>query len=156
MTQELKGVTWEALEHHHGVKSSDWLWALGILTIASSVTSILLGNALFGIVILISGAVVAILATREPQTIQYAVTQRGLRVDDKLYPYSTLECFYIDEEDQLGPQLLAKSEKMLMPLIVMPLPEEYMDDIENIIANRLPEIFLEEPFFNKLLEIFGF
>ena len=34
-------------------------------------------------------------------------------------------------------------------------PED-MDDIEDLIASRLPEEHLEEPFFTKVLEFFGF
>ena len=155
MADNVRGVTWEALEHHHGAKGGDWLWALGIITLGAFVAALLLGNLLFAIVIVISGIVIGILASREPKVVPYAVTQRGLRIEDRLYPYSTLECFYIDEEDPLGPTLLVKSEKTLMPLIVMPLPEEYLDEIEDLIGSRLPEVHLEEPLFHKILEIFG-
>lgn len=156
MDGEIKGVTWEALEHIHDTKGSDWLWALGILVVAIAITSMYLGNMLFGILVLISGAVMAILSVREPKVVPYAVTQRGIRVEDKLYPYSTLECFYIDEEDSDEPILLVKSEKLFMPLLVMPLPEEYLDDIDNILSARLPEIELEEPLIHKIFEFLGF
>jgi hypothetical protein len=96
-----------------------------------------------------------ILAARQPKMITYAVTQRGLRIDEKLYPYTTLEAFYIEEEGQFGPQLFVRSEKLFMPLLILPLPEEYSDAIESIIAERLPEEHIEEPFAHKLLEFFG-
>ena len=156
MVEQLRGITWEALEHHHGEKRSDWFWALGIITIGATTASIMFGNTLLGIVILISGIVMSLLALREAKVVPYAVTLRGVRVEERLYPYSTLESFYIDEEDPFGPQLLVKSEKMFMPLIVMPIPEEYIDDIEEILASRLPEEHLEEPLAHKLLEFFGF
>jgi len=156
MEETVRGITWEAFEHHHGEKTSDWFWVLGIITVGVTVAAIVLGNTLLGILIGISGALMGILAGRKPKIITYAVTLRGLRVEDRLYPYSTLHSFYIDEEHYVGPQLLVKSEKILMPLIVMPIPEEYIDDIEDIVASRLPEEHLEEPFANKLLEFFGF
>jgi len=156
MDGELKGIEWEAYEHHHTKKNSDWFWVLGILTLAGTVTAILLNNMLLGILLLVGGLVMAILSMRDPRIIPHAVTLRGLRVDDKLYPYSTLESYYIEDDPNLGPQLLIKSEKLLMPLIVIPLPEEYVDEIEDIIAERLPEEHLEEPLAHKLLEFFGF
>ncbi len=156
MSDYIKEVTWKALEHSHGPQEANWLWALGILTVSATGAALLLGNSLFAFVILISGIVMGIIAVREPNTVPFAVSQRGLRIEDKLYPYSTLECFYIDEENPWGPQLLARSEKMFMPLIVMPLPEEYVDEIEDIIASRLPEEYLEIPFFQQLLDFFGF
>jgi len=43
-----------------------------------------------------------------------------------------------------------------MPLLVIPLPAEYIDDIESILESRLPEDELEEPFLMKVFELFGF
>lgn len=156
MEGQLKGIEWDAHEHHHTKKSSDWFWVLGIVTISTTVASILLNNTLLGIIFLIGGMVLALLSAREPKTVLYAVTLRGLRVDDKLYPYTTLETYCIEDVPNTGPQLLVKSEKLFMPLIIMPLPEEHVDEIEDIIAERLPEEHLEEPLVNKLLEFFGF
>ncbi|MFT5849759.1 MAG: hypothetical protein ACI9H6_000575 [Patiriisocius sp.] len=156
MSEQARTISWEAYEHHHTEKGSDWYWVLGIITVAITITAILLGNMLFGILIFIAGLVTALHATRDPKVVPFAVTQRGLRIDDKLYPYSTLESFYIDEEDPIGPQLLCKSEKLFMPLLVLPLPEEYVEEIEDILASRLPEEYTEEPLAHKLLEFFGF
>ena len=151
-----RSVIWEAPEHHHIEKSSDWYWALGILTIAAAVTALFLGNLLFGMLILIGGGVLSVAAAREPQDIMYAVTARGVRVGNELFPYSTLESFYIDEDNPLGPQLLIKSKRKFMPLIVIPLPDDAVDEVDDLIGERLPEEELEEPFLNKLLEFLGF
>lgn len=156
MEEQPRGIIWEAYEHHHDEKHSDWFWILGIMTVAFALASIFLGNTLLGILILLGGAVIAILATREPKIVSYAVTQRGLRIDDRLYPYSTLESFYIDEEGPFGPQLLVKSEKLFMPLLILPLPPDTQDEIEDVIASRLPEEHIEEPLAHKLLEFFKF
>jgi len=156
MSEQVKSITWEAYEHNGAEKGSDWFWILGIITLTVTVSAILLGNTLFGILIFIAGLVTALHATQPPRLIAYAVTQRGLRIDDTLYPYSTLEAFYIDEEDEMGPQLLVKSEKMFMPMLILPIPEDHIDEIEDILAPRLPEEHLEEPFVGKFLEYVGF
>ena len=152
----IRGITWEAYAHHHIEKGGDWFWILGIITIAVTISSILFGNILFGILIFIAGLVTALHANRPPKMIPFAVTQRGLRIDDALYPYSTLESFFINEDDPENPQLLVKSEKMFMPLLILPLPQEYVDEIEDLVASRIPEEKLEEPLATKLLEFFGF
>ena len=156
MAENIRAVTWEAPEHHHFEKSSDWFWALWMIAIAAAATAFYFENYLFSLLLLISAASVTLLANREPRIIPFAVTTRGLRVNNVLFPYSTLDAYYIDEENPLGPQLLAKSQKLFMPMIIMPLPDEYLDDIEDIIETRLPEEEMEEPFAHKVLEIFGF
>jgi hypothetical protein len=155
MPEEVRGIAWEAYEHHHVEKKSDWYWVGGIIIASVSIASFFLGNPLFGILLIIGGSVIMILASRPPKIIQLAVTQRGLRLDDTLYPYTTLEAYFIDEENSVGPQLLVRSEKMFMPLLILPLPEEYVDDIEHIISQRLPEEHLEEPLARKILEFLG-
>ena len=156
MAEVTRSVTWEAPEHHHFEKSSDWFWALWIIAAAAAITAFFFGNLLFSLLILLSASAVALLANREPEIVPFAVTSRGLRVNDTLYPYSTLEAFYIDEDNPMGPQLLAKSQRLFMPLIVMPLPPDYIDDIEDILETKLPEEEMEEPLATKLLEFFGF
>ena len=156
MAEQVRAVTWEAPEHDHFEKNGDWFWALWIITLVAAGTAFFFGNYLFAVLLLVGAAAISLIANREPEIIPFAVTTRGLRINDQLYPYSTLESFYIDEDHPMGPQLLAKSQKLLTPLIIMPIPPEHIDDIEDIIEVRLPEEKLEEPLANKVLEVFGF
>jgi hypothetical protein len=81
---------------------------------------------------------------------------RGVKIEDKLYPFSALESYRIDEEDPRGPQLLIKVSKKIMPLIVIPIPKDHVDNIENMLKDKLVEEELEESLFIKVLELFGF
>lgn len=156
MERTLRAIEWEAPEHHHEPKNSDWFWVLGIIVISGAVTAVLLNNMLFAIVILVGGAVMAILAMRPAKTVDFSITQRGVKIENSFYPYTTLESYFIEEHPMVGHQLLIRSQKMFMPLLILPLPEDHVEEIEEIIAERLPEEHLEEPFANKILEFFGF
>jgi hypothetical protein len=156
MEPALRSITWEAPEHHHVEKGNDWFFALIIIVVALVVVAILFDNLLFALLLGVSGLALLIAAAKKPNIIPFAVTMRGVKIDDRIYPYSTLESFRIEEEDPKGPQLLLKSEKLMMPLIVMPIPPEHIDDIDDILKQNLIEEDLEEPFFAKLLELFGF
>jgi len=151
-----RAITWEAPEHHHVEKGNDWFFALTIIIISLVVAAILFGDVLFALLIGLAGGAMAVSAARRPSIIPYAVTVRGVRIEDRLYPYSTLDSYHIDEEDPRGPQLLIKSDKKLMPLIIMPIPPEHIDDIEQILKEKLAEEELVEPFLVKVLELFGF
>jgi hypothetical protein len=151
-----RAVTWEAPEHRHNEKTGDWYWALGIIAIAAAAAVVVFGNTLFAVVILLGASTMIVVAHREPKMLNFAVMTRGIRAGNELYPYTTLESFYIDEDNPNGPQLLVKSQKLFMPLLVLPIPEEYVDDIDDLISSRLPEEHLEEPLAHRLLEFFGF
>ena len=156
MDDSIHAITWEAPEHHHVDKSSDWFWVLGIIALSGAVAAFFFGNYLFALVILLGSGVMALRAVKPPRIVPFMVGRKGVRAGDRLFPYNSLDSFCIDEEDERGPQLLLKSKRTHMPLIVMPIPEEYADDIEAILRERLPEEELNEPLGYKLLELFGF
>lgn len=156
MDDTIRAITWEAPEHHHIEKGSDWFWVLGIIAACGAIAAFFLGNYLFALVILLGSGVVALRTVKPPRVVPFMVGRRGVRAGEKLFPYSSLESFCIDEEDERGPQLLLKSSRLHMPLIVMPIPEEHLYDIEELLRERLPEEELHEPLGHKLLELFGF
>jgi len=156
MVDNTRSIAWEAPEHRHIEKTGDWYWALGIVAVAASGVSIMLHNVLFGIVILLGASTMVVFAHRKPNMMSFEVSVRGIRVGNTLYPFGTLEAFSIDEESPFGPQLLVRSKHLFMPLIIFPVPEEYLDEIEGILAPKLLEEHLEEPIAHRLLEFFGF
>lgn len=156
MKENTPSIYWEAPEHTHIEKTSDWYWALGILALAGSITSILFNDVLFAMVILLAAMTVFITGNRKPRIIPFEMSARGVRVDKTLYPYTTLESWCMDEENHTGPQLILKSKKILMPLIIIPVPEDFIGAIEHLIEPKLASEHLEEPFAHKLLEFFGF
>ncbi|MBX9906724.1 hypothetical protein K2X96_02395 [Patescibacteria group bacterium] len=155
-TGRLREISWEAPEHHHTEKGSDWYWALGIITIAGAITTIIFGNVLFGVVILLAGLMTALISSRPPRTVTYSISVRGIRIGTELYPYSSLTCFYINEEHHHHLQLLIQTTSFFTPLLVIPMPDEALEDVEEILEPRLPEKYLEESLGQRILEFLGF
>ena len=151
-----RAITWEAPEHHHVEKGSDWFFALGIMVVALVLVAVLLDNVLFGILIGLAGGALTVSAIRGPKIIPFAVTVRGVRIGEQLHPYASLASYHIDEDNLRGPQLLLKSEQRFLPLLVVPIPATHVDDIDDILTERLEEEELVEPFLVKVMELFGF
>ena len=156
MEEEPRAVTWEAPEHHYVEKGNDWYFALVIIVVALIIAALLFNNVLFALLIGLAGGALMVSAARRPEIIEFAVTARGIRIGEELYPYSTLEGYHIDEEDYKGPHLLVRSSHHFEPLLVLPLPADHVEDIEHIIKDRIPEEMLHESLFVKILELFGF
>ena len=156
MEQTPRAVTWEAPEYVYTEKKADWYVVLAIIFGALIIAAVLFNNVLFALLVGVAGGALAVSAAKKPRVIPFAVSVRGIRVDDQLYPYSTLAAYHVDEEDEHGPQLLVLSKRRFMPIIAIPLPQEYIDDIEDIMAGKLEEKLLEETLMFKVLEKFGF
>ncbi len=149
-------IGWEAPEHRHIEKSADWYWVLGIIATAASVVSIIMGNVLFGVVILLGMATMILVSYKHPRIVPFEITSQGVRVDNDLYLFSSLEAYAIDTSSSDDPQLILRSKHFFMQLLIIPIPEEFIDDIDWMMRTHLPQEHLVEPFSHRLLEFFGF
>jgi hypothetical protein len=156
MEPAVRAISWEAPQHHHVEKGNDWFLALGVIVLALVIAAVLLNNVLLALLFGIAGGVLAMSAAKRPAIVPYAVTVRGIKVEDELFPFANLTSFHIDEEDPRGPQLLVKTNRRSVPLLVLPIPVAHIDDIELILKEKLPEELIFEPLSLKLLELFGF
>ena len=152
----LTALSWNAPEYEDLRRSSDWFWSLWIISTALSITSIIFKNVLLGILILLISFAVTLFGHRKPRIIKFKIDQKGVYVEDTLYPYSTLESFWID--DIVGPRskLILKSQKKLLSYIVVPIEDRTQDEIRYILSGFLHEIEHHESLFVKLIEYFGF
>ena len=148
---------WQAFEHEHIHKSSDWFWALGIIAIAGAVTSIIFGNILFAIVILVGAFTLGMHAAKRPTRFNFKISARGVIIGNKMHPYSSLESFWVDDEDEhILPKLLIKSKKLLAPHIVIPIEHISPDDVRDYLLEYLTEEEDSESLAQKIMESFGF
>ncbi len=92
-------IRWQGYEYTHHKKSSDWFWVLGIVALSSAVVAIVFANILFALFILIGAFTLALFATKNPHLIHFEINKRGVAIDNTLYPFTTLESFWIDEDE---------------------------------------------------------
>ncbi len=147
----------QTYEYEPKERSVDWFWAVGIIAAAVAVTAIIFNNVLFGIVAILSGFALSLYAARPPEIVDVMIDEVGVRIHDKLYPYRSLESYWIEEHQRI-PKLLIKSQKLLMPYIVVALNEEEAEahEIDEYLSRHLPEVFHTESVFEKILERLGF
>jgi len=136
-------ITWEALEFEHLEKNTDWYWILGIVTVAGIILAILLENYLFALLVLVGAGTITLYARKSPEVVIFSVGKHGVQIGKVLYPYGSLESFWISELPVEGPKLLLTSKKILSLQIVIPLVDEQVDNPCNCIhSNRSRTICL--------------
>ena len=156
MSERLARIEWDALPHLPHERGEDWYWVMGIIGVSSAVAAFILGNVLFGILIIL-GMLVTIIYTGldDQEPITHAISQAGVTVDKVTYPYAKLTSFHIDREHRHGPHLLIQKPEGLDHMLIIPLPEEYVDEIDETLSYYLPEEDLEEPLLNRIMELLG-
>lgn len=116
-------IEWEGREYDHDPKSSDWYWALGIIAVAGSIASLLFGNFLLAILIIIAAVAIALHAAKEPPVHTFRLVDDGLVVGEDLHPYERMHSFTVLEDisGDLPPVLSIKTESWHSPHLMIPL-----------------------------------
>lgn len=148
-------IEWNAPEHHHVEKTSDWYWAVGVIACTIAALAFIFGNVIFGIFIIVATTTLLIHASRRPQIVHCEINDRGVVVDNTLYPFLNLESFWIDAHNP-RPKILLKSQKFLMPYISVHIDEVNPEDVRAVLLNYIAETEHLEPITQKLLERCGF
>ncbi len=145
---------WETHEYRHSPKTSDWFWSLGIVALACVFISVLLGNILFAIFIVLAAFALALYASRKPKEIRVEINSKGIRVDNMIFPFAHIHAFALST-DGASPSLVLTMDKLLMPHVLIPLGETEPEDIRTLLAQKIVEGHYEEPISQKIFEAFG-
>ena len=132
---------WEGREYDHNPKSTDWYWALGIIAVASTIASILFGNYLFAVLIIIATIVLALHATKIPPIHRFRLVEQGLVIGDELHLFERMISFSVleDIEGKFPPLLSIKTRNLLSPHLVIPLEGVDADAVYSYFLHHVDE-----------------
>jgi hypothetical protein len=148
-------ISWNAPAHFYVEKRQDWYWVVGIITLAIAAVCILLGQIITGLFVIVAAVALVLHASHPPKRIHCEVNDRGIVVDTVLYPFLTLDSFWIPH-DEYPHKILLKSRKLLMPLFVIYIDEVDPESIREVLLKYIAETEHREPLLKHLLERLGF
>jgi hypothetical protein len=146
---------WQAYEHEHIERGSDWFWALGIIAACAAVTSIIFGNFLFALLIIIAAFTIGIIAKQPPELHEFELNEKGIRIGKTLHTYDTIVSFWVDDELE-EPLLLVDTTTFMAPNLIIPIGDMDPEAIREYLRDRVEEVPMKEPIAHKILEFFGF
>ena len=152
---ETEKIEWSALEYEEKERSVDWFWALGIIVVAGSVTSLIYGNYFFAILLILSGILLGFFAIKKPEMVSYELNKKGLKIKTRLFPYESMKSFFV----QTAPKsmLFVKSSRMFMPILSMPIEDNLAEDIRSLLlSNNVQEEEMKEGPSERIMERLGF
>jgi hypothetical protein len=155
MAEEYK-LNWQAPSFINTEKTADWYWVFGIIGFTLVVISIILSNYLFAILIVIASLALILHSKSEPEILDIEVSKNGIRIKDRLNPYSSYKSFWVEQEHSNPPKLLLKPRKTLETLVVYYLTDIDPADVSHYLSHYLPEEEMHEPLSQHLMEYFGF
>ncbi len=119
---ESQEIVWHVLTHEHKEHSTDWYWAVGLVTLVGAALSIYFGNLLLAMILVIGAGSIMTLKIRGPREHQVKVDGKGLTLDGTVYPWKSVHSFWINlDESRGGPCIYITTTSLLMPRITVPL-----------------------------------
>ncbi len=149
-------ISWKALEYKRKEKTADWYWAVILISLTIVVISFIIHNALFAILVIIATIILMSFSIIAPGAVEISINQKGVTVGKEMYPFVTLESFWVESQDKDNQKILFRSKKILMPLVVIPLEEHHHLDVREFLLQYLPEAEMHEPLSQKIMERLGF
>ncbi len=148
-------IQWVAPEYSHKVKTVDWFWAVGIISISLAGVAIIFNNVLLAIFILLGTFTLSLYAHRVPLEVKYEINEKGILSGNTLYPYRSLESFWV-ETNHHEPRLYIHSKRVMVPHITILLGDINPDIVEQYLSKYLHQEEYVEPLSHRLLEYLGF
>ncbi|MEA2715592.1 MAG: hypothetical protein QOG91_620 [Candidatus Parcubacteria bacterium] len=148
-------ISWQAPEHLYVEKTPDWYWAVGVITLALAVVAFIFGNVITGIFVLVAAVALVLHASRPPRILYHEINDRGLIVNETLYPFVSLDSFWIPH-NEFPAKIILKSRKTFMPFIVIFIDEVDPESVRRVMQTYIAETEHHEPLLKHLLERFGF
>ena len=164
----MEKLEWSALEYEEKERSADWFWALGIIVLTASLTSVIYSNYFFAVLLILSGILLGFFAKKKPDMVSYELNEKGLKVRTRLYPYENIKSFWVqidltgetnlpDGKAGTKPTLFIKSERLFMPIISIPIENTLAEEIHSIMTSKnVTEEEMKEHVSEKIMEVLGF
>lgn len=130
-------VAWQAAEFIHHERPVLWYVISAVVLLALVAFSVYMKAYTFTAVLLFIAVVIGIYTRRPPHTINYALSEEGLSIDNALHRYEEFKSFgIIRDGEEFSVMLIPR--KRFQPGITVYFPEEAGEDIVDVLGSRLP------------------
>jgi hypothetical protein len=144
---------WDGHEYTFEEKGADWYWALGIITVAAIIVCVLFNNIILALVVAAAAGALALEAAKRPRSHYFAITDRGVIIDQNLYPYENMLHFAVLEyaDETLPPSLSIKTKSFFAPHLLIPIVGHDPVEIYDFFVGHLPEGRHDQSVFDHLI-----
>lgn len=144
-------VQWQAPEYIQTPRNP--LWYVGfwvVVIILMLVAALVIQSWSFAVLIPAMAVALTIYSHRPPRYFSYALSNRGLYINDQLHPMTEFRAFGVTQTESL-PSLVLIPIKRFRPGITVYFPAEYGEGIVDLFGSRIPMEEIEPDAFDKIV-----
>lgn len=152
---DINTIEWRAPEYNHKNRGIDFLWTIGLIALASCIIAVWLGNYIFGIFILLSGACLIFFTAREPEEITFSISNNGVTMGRDVHAWKIVKSFNIKDGNPYD-KLIIETTKKFLPLYTIPLPQSLSQEVKTSLIQIIPNTEIDESPSMLFMEKLGF
>jgi len=146
-------VFWDGPEYEFAEKSSEWFWILGTIAVLMMIISVIVGDIMLALIILLASFILGTHAIRPPRTITYGLTKQGIKHGETTFRWDSIRSFWVNPERH---SLVIESGRLVKPHIYIPLGEAGAEQVRQLLLPILKEQEYHGSFGDFVTEFFGF
>lgn len=132
-------MSWEIPEFEHHERGRRWYVVALIVIAALLIFALTSANYLFAILIIIFAITYYLQISRRPMNVTISITEKGIAIGDRLYPYDTLRSFWVIYKPPEVNTLYLEFKNTLRPEMPIPLIKKNPVKVREILLDYLEE-----------------
>ncbi|RJP45634.1 hypothetical protein C4587_00585 [Candidatus Parcubacteria bacterium] len=146
-----KELEWQAPEFEYREKNVAWYWISIIIAAVVLGAAVWQGNFLFGFFVVLAEILVLVWASREPRTVRFALTDKGIGIDKQaVRPYDQISHFTVSEGGPEWMLLKVSFRRRVRPDVAVRVPRDKIEDIVKLLASFAPQREAEDSLLDAL------
>jgi len=130
---------WRAPEYEKYERGRRWYLYVALVLLAIIGYAVYTDSPIMAITFVLIGVVGYIFLNRDPQTIDFAVTQDGIIAGREMYDFDIIKSFWIFYEPHDIKVVSLHTKSMLMPFVHIPIHDEDPVEIRRVLLEYIPE-----------------
>lgn len=130
---------WQTREYQQHDRGTRWYIVVITLGLGLVVYGALSNNFLFSLIIILAAIILFMQSREEPHDIPLYITDLGVAVASRFYPYGELGDFYIIYEPGIAKTLYIETAALWRPKLRLPLEDQNPLDIREVLLDVLDE-----------------
>jgi hypothetical protein len=142
--------SWQAPEFEVYKKTKNW-YIIALIFILSIIVYALFANSpIMAITFILLGIMGYIYSQKDPRTITFSITSKGVLADKELYPYDNIFSFWIFYEPKHTQIISLHTKASMLPFVHIPFQNENPVKLREMLMRNIPEIKQERSLIDTL------
>ncbi|KKQ27163.1 MAG: hypothetical protein US42_C0014G0060 [Candidatus Magasanikbacteria bacterium GW2011_GWC2_37_14] len=130
---------WSILEYEQHERNTAWYVIMGVLGVGLVTYALLTGNFLFALIVVLFAIILFLQSHQSPRNVLFQITDLGVVVGSRFYPYSELNNFYVVYNPPEVKNLFISCKSTWRPLLRIPLLDKNPVEVKYSLREFLTE-----------------